>query len=384
PWDQALDIVLRSLRLGMEKEGNIIRIATLAELRQEEQQRQQLLQARLLAQPQKIRLIPVNYAVASQMAAQVRNVLSPRGTISVDARTNVLIVKDFVPFLLRAEGIVRRLDTQTPQVLIEARIVEANVNFSRQFGIQWGGSLLFSPALGNGTGLQFPNPIGIRGGIPDQASGADNSFGVPNYVVNFPAASGRGNGTALSFFFGSLGGAFDLNLRLSAAESQGEVKVISSPKIVTLHRMGANIQQGLQIPYTSASAAGTNVQFVQANLALDVTPQVTTDGSVFLDLNVSNNAPDTSRGAQGGQIAISTKTARTRMLIKDGATMVIGGIYSRRTGTAEERVPFLGSIPILGALFRSHLFQDDRAELLIFITPRIINRAKTLGGQRGQ
>ncbi|MCB9637427.1 MAG: type IV pilus secretin PilQ [Myxococcales bacterium] len=383
PWDQALDIVLKTLKLGKEKEGNIIRITTLNELRREAEERQRLLRARLLAQPQKIRLIPVNYAKAAAMAQQVRAVLSPRGRVSIDTRTNVLIVKDFVPFLLRAEGLVRSLDTQTPQVLIEARIVEANVNFERQFGIQWGGSLLFSPLTGNSTGLLFPNPVGIRGGVPDQGGGgAEGTFGTPNYIVNFPASTGRGRGTAVNFFFGSLTGAFDLSLRLSAAESAGDVKIISAPKIVTLHNMAANIQQGLQIPFSTASAAGTNVQFVAATLSLTVTPQVTTDGSVFLNMSVTNNAPDFSRGGSSGP-AISTKTARTNMLIKDGETMVIGGVYSRRTGASENRVPFLGSIPILGALFKNYTYNDDRAELLIFVTPRIINRAKTLGGRQG-
>ncbi len=383
PWDQAFDIVLKTLKLGQEKEGNILRIATLDELRQESEQRQRLLRTRLLAQPQKIRLIPVNYAQAPAMAQQVRNVLSPKGQVTIDTRTNVLVVKDFVPFLLRAEGLVRSLDTQTPQVLIEARIVEANVNFEQQFGIQWGGSLLFSPLTGNSTGLLFPNPVGIRGGVADQGGGgAEGTFGTPNYIVNFPASTGRGRGTAVNFFFGSLTGAFDLSLRLSAAESAGDVKIISAPKIVTLHNMSANIQQGLQIPFSTASAAGTNVQFVAATLSLQVTPQVTTDGSVFLTMNVTNNAPDFSRGGASGP-AISTKTARTNMLIKDGETMVIGGIYSRRTGASENRVPFLGSIPILGALFKNYTYNDDRAELLIFVTPRIINRAKTLGGRQG-
>jgi type IV pilus assembly protein PilQ len=383
PWDQAMDLVLKTLKLGMEKEGNIIRIATLRELRQEEEERQRLMSARLLARPQKIRLIPVNYALASQIVAQVRTVLSPKGQVSIDQRTNVLVVKDYVPFLLRAEGLVRSLDTQTPQVLIEARIVEANINFERQFGIQWGTSLLFSPITGNSTGLVFPNPIGIRGGVADEGGGAlDGTFGVPNYIVNFPAGTGRGRGTAINFFFGSLTGVFDLSLRLSAAESAGEVKIISAPKIVTLHKTPANIQQGLQIPFSTASAAGTNVQFVAATLQLQVTPQVTTDGSVFLQLNVTNNAPDFSRGGAAGP-AISTKTARTNMLIKDGETMVIGGIYSRRTGSNENRVPFLGTIPILGALFKNYTYNDDRAELLIFVTPRIINRAQTLGGRQG-
>lgn len=387
PWDQALDLVLKTLKLGMEKSGNIARIATLEELRQEEQQRRKLQQLKLLAQPQKIRLIPVNYAKAQLMAQKVKTILSPRGKVSIDTRTNVLIVKDYVPFLLRAEGLVRSLDTQTPQVLIQARIVEANVNFSQEFGIQWGGHLLFSPLTGNSTGLQFPNPFAVRGGVPATAGGGapqlgQGDFGTPNYIVNFPATTGLNNGTALSFLFGSLSGVGSLNMRLSAAESTGNVKIISAPKIITLHNMQASIQQGLQIPFSSASAAGTNVQFVTASLSLSVQPQVTTDGSVFLQLQIANNAPDFSKGGAAGP-AITTKTANTNMLIKDGETMVIGGIYSRRTGESQSRIPFLSQIPVLGLLFKNYRYNDDRAELLVFVTPRIINRAKTLGGRQG-
>lgn len=384
PWDQALELVLKTLKLGMEREGNIVRIATLNELRQEEQARRRLQQVKLLAQAQKIRLIPVNYATASAMSTQVRTVLSPRGKVTVDQRTNVLIVRDYVPFLIRAEGLVRSLDTQTPQVLIETRIVEANINFDQQFGIQWGGHLLFSPLTGNGTGLQFPNPIGIRGSVPNLQGGQQGGgdFGTPNYIINFPATVNSGRGTALSFLFGSLTGAASLNLRLTAAEQSGHVKVISAPKIITLHKMQASIQQGLQIPFTSASAAGTNVQFITASLALNVSPQVTTDGSIFLTMNITNNQPDFSRGGAAGP-AISTKTAQTKMLIKDGETMVIGGVYSRRTGTSQSKIPFLSQIPVLGLLFKNYTYNDDRAELLIFVTPRIINRAQTLGGRQG-
>lgn len=382
PWDQALELVLKTLKLGMEREGNIVRIATLNELRQEEQARRRLQQVKLLAQAQKIRLIPVNYATATAMASQVRTVLSPRGKVTVDNRTNVLIVRDYVPFLIRAEGLVRSLDTQTPQVLIETRIVEANINFDQQFGIQWGGHLLFSPLTGNGTGLQFPNPVGIRGSVPNLQQQGGGDFGTPNYIINFPATVASGRGTALSFLFGSLTGAASLNLRLTAAEQSGHVKVISAPKIITLHKMQASIQQGLQIPFTSASAAGTNVQFITASLSLNVSPQVTTDGSIFLTMNITNNQPDFSRGGAAGP-AISTKTAQTKMLIKDGETMVIGGVYSRRTGTSQSRIPFLSQIPVLGLLFKNYTYNDDRAELLIFVTPRIINRAQTLGGRQG-
>ncbi|HAA56671.1 MAG TPA: type IV pilus secretin PilQ [Myxococcales bacterium] len=395
PWDQALDLVLKTLKLGMEREGNIIRIATLTELQQEQVQRQRLLQSRLLEQPQKIRLIPVNYAQATALAAQVKTVLSPRGKVTVDNRTNVLIVKDYVAFLIRAEGLVKSLDTQTPQVLIETRIVEANVDFDQQFGIQWGGHLLFSPLTGNSTGLAFPNPVGVRGGVPDGAAGGagggggaaggaqggQGTFGTPNYIVNFPASVGQGRGSALSFLFGSLSGIASLQLRLSAAENTGQVKIISAPKIVTLHKLPASIQQGLQIPFTSASAAGTNTQFISATLSLNVTPQVTTDGSVFLQLNVTNNAPDVAKGSAAGP-AITTKTAQTNMLIKDGETMVIGGVYTRNVGWSRNQVPFFSHIPLLGALFQNYTRNDNRAELLIFVTPRIINRAQTLGGRR--
>lgn len=385
PWDQALDMILKNLKLGMVMSGNVIRIAPMKQLQSERIQERKLQQLKLMSQQRKIRLIPINYATASQMQSKVKKVLSSKGTVTTDKRTNVLIVNDYVPFLKRAEALVRSLDTQTPQVLIEARIVEANINFDQQFGIQWGGHLLFGPLTGTSTGLVFPNPIGIRGGVSSgegggNQGGGDGTFGSPNYVINFPAAVGQGRGTALGFLFGSLTGIASLNLRLSMAESKGYVKIVSAPKIITLNKQSASISQGVQIPFSSASAQGTNVQFVAANLSLTVTPQVTADGGVFVKITVSNNAPDFSKVGDSGP-AITTKTATTRMLIQSGETMVIGGIYSRRTGSAQSRVPFLSSIPILGALFKNYQINDDRAELLVFVTPKIINRAKTMGGK---
>jgi type IV pilus assembly protein PilQ len=305
------------------------------------------------------------------MSARVKDVLSERGSVTVDTRTNVLIVKDVRSNTEKARALVRSLDTQTPQVLIESRIVEANTTFSRQLGVQWGGSALAAAAAGNATGLIFPNSVGVFGGSPGSAQGLPAN---PNFAVNLPASVGEGSGGALGFVFGSAGGALQLNLRLSAAENEGTVKTISAPKVTTLDNNTARISQGVSIPFSQTSAQGVNTTFVEARLSLEVTPHITQDGSILMSINASNNQPDPASTGANGQPAIQRKEANTQVLVKDGDTTVIGGIYVRRGSTSTARVPFLSSIPVLGLLFKNHTERDDRQELLIFITPRILNR----------
>lgn len=377
PWDQALDIVLKSKGLDKEEFGNIIRIAPAKLLEDERRQAAEKAKMQVQLEPLKVRIIPINYATASGLADRVKDVLSDRGKLSVDARTNVIIVKDIAEAIARAEGLVRRLDTQTPQVLIESRIVEASVNFSREFGIQWGGDLNFGPNTGNSTGLAFPNTIRVSG-----AAGNEGTDGLgtttPNYAINLPAAIGMGAGGGLGFTFGSAGGAALLNLRLSAMESSGQSKTISAPRVITLDNNTATISQGISIPYSQTSASGVNTTFVEAKLELKVTPHVTADGSILLDINASNNQADSSMTGANGQPAISKKEAQTQVLVKDGDTTVIGGIYTRSQGSNESGVPLFSRIPVLGWLFKSRSESDTRTELLIFITPRIVNRNQSL------
>jgi type IV pilus assembly protein PilQ len=380
PWDQALDIILKSKGLGREEVGNIIRVAPIDTLRNEQRLAAEAYKNRQATEPLKVRLIPVNYAKASELQPQIKDALTDRGTVSVDTRTNTMIVKDVQEALLRAEGIVRNLDTQTPEVLIEARIVEAATSFARSAGIQWGGNVIMAPTFGNPTGLIFPNLLAVAGAADDSSAPISGLQGVTttNFAVNMPAPIGLNNGAGLGFVFGSAGGAANLNLRLSAYENSGTIKTISSPRVVTVDNVDASISQGVSIPFSQTSAAGVSTTFVEARLELRVTPHVTQEGSIQMKINATNNQPNPGLTGSNGQPAITRREAKTDVLVRDGETTVIGGIYTRRNSEAWNEVPVLSKIPILGWLFKKKAVQDDRTELLIFVTPRIVNRSQSV------
>jgi type IV pilus assembly protein PilQ len=384
PWDQALDVILLAKGLGMVRRDNLIRVAPLASLEKERElaiarQKQQVDLA-----PIETRLIPVSYATAAGMSPRVQELLTTRGSVSVDERTNVMIVRDTIDNLDDIEELVRTLDTQTPQVLVEARIVEASSLYSRDVGIQWGGNVLASTATGNPTGLIFPANVGVQGGASDAQAPTSgltpfaNTVATPNYAVNLPAATGTGAGGALGIALGSLNGLVNVNVRLSAAESSGVVRIISSPRILTLDNNEAFISQGTLIPYSQVSAQGVQTAFQEAKLELRVTPHVTADGAVSMNVRVTRDEPDFGRTSARGDPTILRREARTNLLIDDGHTAVIGGIYTRNTGRNMDQVPFFGDIPILGVLFQRRRIRDERNELLIFLTPRIVNRAESL------
>jgi type IV pilus assembly protein PilQ len=381
PWDQALDLVLKTKGLDKEEMGNVIRIAKIEDIAKEQQARAEAAKARAPLIPLKVRIIPVNFARSNDVAGRVKDVLTDRGTVTTDERTNVLIVKDTQEALARAEGLVRNLDTEIPQVRIESRIIEAQSNFNKAIGVQWGGNAAFTQATGNPTGLFFPGNVGSAG-----ASGGGPTQGVsanPNYAVNLPAAIGQGQGGGIGFTFGSVGGAFNLNLRLSALENSGVVKTISAPSVSTVDNKEATIGQGLSIPFSQVSASGVNTVFVEAKLELKVTPHVSADGSVLMKIKVTNNAPNPQLTGANGQPSISKREAETEALVKDGETTVIGGIYTRQTANRTSQVPFLGNLPVLGFFFRTKAEQDDHTELLIFITPRILNRQVAAAAANG-
>ena len=375
PWDQALDIILASKGLGKEEIGDIIRVAPLKTLEEEARSREERKKALRRQEELVVQLIPVNYAAATDMASRVKDVLSERGTVAVDTRTNTLVVRDIGSNIGKARGLVEKLDSITPQVLIESRIVEANTSFSRSIGVQWGGFGQAAPSTGNATGLTFPNTVRVTGGSDLGTASATGVSGTPNFAVNLPAAVGAGAGGALGFTFGSANGALNLNLRLSAAESNGTVKTISAPKVTTLQNQKATISQGVSIPFSQVSAQGVNTTFVEARLQLDVTPHITSDGSVLMAIKATNNQPDPSNTGANGQPAIQKKEAETQVLVKDGDTTVIGGIYVRRGSTAEAGVPWLMKIPLIGFFFKTNTVSENRQELLIFITPRIVTQA---------
>lgn len=373
PWDQALDLVLRSKGLGKEEFGNIIRVAPLATLASEAATRKARRDAEQEAAPLQVALIPVNYATAGDMAMRVKEVLSRRGNISTDARTNTLIVRDLPENMGKVRSLVTSLDLQTPQVMIESRIVEANVTFARAVGIQWGGNAQMASATGNPTGLLFPSSVGLAGGIP-----GGNSSGTaqnPSYAVSLPVGAQDGTGGAIGMVFGSVGGVAQLNLRLSALERSGTVKTISAPKVTTLDNHSAKVSQGIDLPFLTTSAAGASVSFIQARLSLDVTPHITQDGSVLMQIHAQNNQPDPATTGAGGQPGIQRKEATTTVLVKDGDTTVIGGIYVRQGSSSTNGLPLLSKIPIIGFFFRNSTESETKQELLVFVTPRILNRS---------
>jgi type IV pilus assembly protein PilQ len=385
PWDQALDVVLQSKNLGMVRGGNIIRVAPLPQLEKEREMAIARRRQELQLAPIETRLIPVSYAEAGELQARAREVLSGRGSIAVDGRTNVLIARDVAGTLDQVEELVRSLDTQTPQVLVEARIIEANSRYVRSVGIQWGGDMSFSAATGNPTGLAFPSSVGIAGGASDNntpTAGLSPFGGAvqnPNFAVNLPATVGQGQGGAIGLSLGSIDNNFNLNLRLSAAETSGMVRILSSPRILTLDNHEARISQGTLIPFSQVSAQGVQTTFQEAKLQLLVQPHVTADGSVSMHVKINRDEPDFARTSARGDPTILKREAETDLLVMDGHTAVIGGIYTRNTGRNVVQVPFFGDIPLLGLLFQQRQANDERGELIIFLTPRIVNRAQALG-----
>jgi type IV pilus assembly protein PilQ len=388
PWDQALDIVLRSKSLGASQEGNVLRIAPLSSLRKEEQDRfdaqKQVEQSRqeALNRAAEVRAtqeavfdtIPVNYSKASELLAKIKPLASKYGKLDSDDRTNVLIIRDLPQNIAEVRNLVATLDTATPQVLIEARIVEVDTNFTRELGVQWGGS--FRGVSGSKQygiiGSQSSSGATLPGGAVTAATTIPftATAPVPSYAVNLPAAIGAGSGGGIAF--GILKDNLRLDLSLSALEASGNGKIISSPKIVTTDNKEATIEQGTQIPYSTVSASGTNTQFIDATLSLKVTPHITPDGRVSMKLEAKND----SQGEVGadGKPAINKKKATTEVLIRDGETTVIGGIMQIQRNDTRAGLPWLSKIPVVGYLFRKDTNSTRNRELLIFITPKILKQ----------
>ena len=385
PWDQALDVVLQAKGLGVVQRANMLRVAPLVDLEKERELQIARRQQEVKLAPLETRLIPVSYAQASEIQDRAKSLLSERGSIAVDDRTNVMIVRDLAGNLNQIEELTRSLDTQTPQVLVEARIVEATSRYIRDVGIQWGGDTTFSSATGNPTGLAFPSSVGLAGGASDGntptagLSPFTRTVANPNFAVNLPAAVGTGSGGALGLTFGSIDNTINLAVRLSAAESSGMLRILSSPRILTLDNREARISQGTLIPFSQVSAQGVQTTFQEAKLQLLVKPHVTADGSVSMHVKINRDEPDFNQTSARGDPTILKREAETDLLVMDGHTAVIGGIFTRNTGRNLDQVPFFGDIPLLGLLFQRRRASDTRGELVIFLTPRIVNRAEALG-----
>jgi len=364
PWDQALDIILRDHKLGYSVDGTIVRIAPLTVLSDEESQRRKLSDERALSGDLEVLTRPLSYAKAGDLTALLtRTALSARGDIQVDARTNTIIIRDLASRLQSAAQLIDTLDRPQPQVEIEARIVTTTREFARNLGVQWGFAGRVAPELGNTTGLAFPNQGSLAG-----RTGGIQGPETPGSAVNLgvsPATS------AIGLALGSVNGAFNLDVALTALESSGNGRILSTPRVSTQNNVPAEITQGVQIPIQTVANNTVTVTFRDAALKLNVTPQITAANTVIMQITLENSSPDFSR-AIAGIPPIDTQRAVTSILVNDGQTSVIGGIYVSAQQATNDRTPGLHKIPLLGWLFRRQTLTDQSRELLIFITPRII------------
>ncbi len=356
PWDQALDLILKINGLDYVLENNVLRVSTVQKLSAEKAARAKFLKDQETAQPLKTVVKPLSYAKAQevkQLLSEDSYLMSERGSVVVDPRTNTLIIRDTID---RVEGVLRLIDTldqPTPQVVIEGRIVETTKTFSRQLGINWSFNSINDAAHGNSTGLAFPSSISSQGGV---------NLGASNSSAGFIGLS-----------FGDILNTFNLDFLLSAAEAEGVAKIVSTPRVTTQNLKRARIRSGLQIPVQTVANNTVTVQYVDATLNLEVTPQITAEGTVNLDLSIKKQQPLQAGVITGGNNApISTRDAQTELLVRDGGTTVIGGIYQIDNQDNRNSVPGLSKIPVLGALFRNHSVSTKHDELLIFITPRIV------------
>src|SRR5881628_1616257 len=363
PWDQALDLILKLNNLGQIREGNILWIDTLANITKLRDDAARAKEATLKAEELVTRIIYLNYSDAAKSVDVAKSNLSQRGEIKIDARTNSLIIRDIPDNVTRAEKVIRDLDQRTPQVQLEARIVQASKNFARGLGIMWGIS-----SISRGTGANSPMTVNLG------ASGATCGTQTNDFLVNLPA-SGAGvtvPGTTAGLLIGRfLGTTGQLDLRLSAGEALGQTKVVSAPKIITLDNKPAKIEQGSQVPFQTQSLQGVQTTFVDVSLTLNVTPHVIPHANtVRLEIKVTKNSIGATTTPAGP--TISKKEATSEILLRDGETTVLGGIFEETRTDSTQGVPWFNRIPFLGWLFKNEGVSVNQTELLVFITPIII------------
>jgi type IV pilus assembly protein PilQ len=391
PWDQALDIILQSKGLDMRKNGNVLIVAPREELATKEKLELEARNQLADLEPLRTEYFQLNYAKVEAftkiLTDDKQRILSKRGSAVWDPRTNLLIINDTAAKLEDVRRLISRVDIAQQQVLIEARIVEASDTFSRNLGVRFGVARITGTGVfGGGTGL-ISSGSSSGGGGSSAGTGIGPSAGTLSGVglsslnfVNLPASTigGFSPGTfALTLVNSSLSNA--LNLEVSALEADGRGKIVSSPRVVTADKVKATIEQGTEIPYQQATSSGaTSISFRKATLKLEVTPQITPEGAIFLDVRVNKDSrgQDTASGP-----AIDTKNVQTQVLVDNGGTVVLGGIYEQLERTTVTKVPLLGDIPVMGALFRNTQRVNDRTELLIFITPRVVSERVAATGR---
>lgn len=397
PWGQALSAILKARGLDMVQDGNIIRVSTLVKLKEERDEAAAAAEARIDAEPFAVRYIRVNYAKADEKLIRKleKRLLSSRGSATWDERTNTVVVRDVESNINDLVNFIEALDTPTPQILIEASIVEATENFVRDLGVQWGYTYKASPETGNAPGVNFPGRIaaggsGLGTGVgPVPAQGGNPITRVP-FIADFPANVVPGSGSAFDVLLGSLDGSKSLSARLTALEREGKGKIISRPRVVTLNNQAAKIESleilrvklpstGTVISTGAGGVAGSSqaaTEQIKTGITLTVTPQLSADGYVFLDVFVkSSTLQPTAQSQAPSPDNIPNEISReaeSHVLIKDGETFVLGGVFRNTLNDNENGIPYLRSIPVFGWAFKNRLSNDNRQELMVFITPKSI------------
>jgi type IV pilus assembly protein PilQ len=366
PWDQAMDIILKTKGLAMRQNGNVMLIAPAAEIAAREQQEIAAKKAQEELEPLYSEIIEVKYAKATELESLLKSsgntagsntggqgsqFLSSRGSITVDTRTNSLLVRDTAEQLVEIKELIDQLDKPVKQVLIDSRIVTANDDFTKDLGVNFS----------------------VAGAEQISARQGTKELSLTAFNVNLPAPSSAGQfGLALA----KLGRDVVLNLELSAMQTEGRGEIISSPRVVTSSQSSATIEQGTEIPYQEASSSGaTSVSFKKAVLQLTVTPQITPDDRIDMQLDVSN---DSVGAVFAGVPSIDTRSVSTKVLVENGETVVLGGVFEQRDVNSSQRVPFFGDLPYIGFLFKQTSNTETKRELLIFVTPKIIKDSLNL------
>ena len=384
PWDQALDIILKSKGLAMRRNGNVILVAPTEEIAAREKLELEAQKQVAELAPLHSELIQVNYAKAEDLAnllkSQENRLLSERGNVTVDTRTNTLLVQDTAAKLDEIRALIKKLDIPVRQVLVESRVVIANDDFARDLGVRFGftrGELRQNQGdrtwiVGGGMPGHLNNTQPIVPGIENPAGSGSEAL-----MVNLPKTLGGARGGAMNLLVGTVG-SYLLQLELSAMQKEGRGEVISNPRVITSDQNTAVIKQGIEIPYQQATSSGaTSVSFKEAVLKLEVTPHITPDDRLIMDLVITKDNADFTKAVLGVP-PLEKREVQTRVLVDNGETVVLGGVFERTRGTNEEKIPLFGDLPVVGWAFKQQYKEDNKKELLIFITPKIIKDTLTV------
>jgi type IV pilus assembly protein PilQ len=375
PWDQALIVIMQTKGLGYIRQGNILRIAPLKEIRAETEATREVMEAQKQVQPLKVKIFPLSYAKAKDLEGQVREFNSQRGKVKADERINALVVTDIAENLAKISTLLKTLDLQTPQVLVEAKIVEARESFSKSVGVQWRAN---PPTFIEGGGVDGSSMSGVAVGQNSNLNDIEIKPFI-NFTPNINSSS------AFGFALGTLDMVGSIDATLALLETDEKIKVLSSPRIVTMDNKEASVEQVTQIPIYSVTTTETSIErsvtFKDVKLQLVVTPHITAEGGIIMEIDLLREiaGPVDAQGGDTRARPIFTRKAKTSILVDNGQTAVIGGIYQNDVTNSESGVPFLRKIPLIGGLFRARDKTREKTELLIFLTPRVLNKDKAFG-----